>query len=562
MAAAIAKNVLGGQIEIISASDSHHRITKNAIETMQSKNIEIDKSVKYSLEEVQNKPFDLVITLCNKMREICPVFPGSPARLHWPLVDPEDVKDIHKKKEIYKKLADDLSYRIYSMKNNGIIESIREIRILFRTLLNNLTDGIIAHDLDRRIFFINDAAEKITGYKREEIIGRDCHKVFPGRFCGGDCSYCDEGIVSAPKYKFSRLFKHKKGHEINLEMSLVTLNPPGERTLGVLVIFNDVTEYVHLRKKLEETRGFNGIIGQHISMQKVFESIRELADVNVPILIQGETGTGKELVATALHQISKRADKPFVPINCGALPEGTLESELFGHVKGAFTGAINDRKGRFELAEGGTIFLDEIGEISQAMQVKLLRVLQDNCYVSVGGEKLIKANVRIICATNKDLKLLTKQGYFREDLYYRLAVVPINLPSLSERQSDIKLLVDYFLDKFSTDLGRSVREISEDALDYLKKYNWPGNVRELNNAIQYAVIKCENSNVIETYHLPPEITDYVFPAKQAQAGRPKSINSKAVLDTLKKVGGNKAKASKILGISRTTIYRLLKEQDV
>jgi transcriptional regulator with PAS, ATPase and Fis domain len=249
-----------------------------------------------------------------------------------------------------------------------------------------------------------------------------------------------------------------------------------------------------------------------------------------------------------------------VPINCGALPEGTLESELFGHVKGAFTGAIRDRKGRFELAEGGVIFLDEIAEVSHSMQVKLLRVLQEKCFVPVGGEKTIKMNARVICATNKDLKLLTQQGLFREDLYYRLAVVPINLPSLREKESDIRLLIEHFLDKYSVEIGKHVRDISHEALSVMVNYHWPGNVRELSNAVQYAMIKCNSGKgILEVEHLPPEILEYTGRETFTRAGRPQKINADNAREALEKTGGNKAKAAKLLNVSRTTLYRLLEE---
>ncbi|MFC2131850.1 sigma-54 interaction domain-containing protein, partial [Bacteroidota bacterium] len=375
--------------------------------------------------------------------------------------------------------------------------------------------------------------------------------------------FCDDRKFSDSKLRYPREFQRKNGEIRNLEMTVVTINPPNSKVTGALVIFRDLSEVVHLRKRLEHSRGFNGIIGRHVSMTKVFNTIHELADVKVPILIQGETGTGKEMVATALHQLSKRASGPFVPVNCGALPEGTLESELFGHVKGAFTGAIRDRKGRFELAKGGTIFLDEIAEVSPSMQVKLLRVLQENNFVPVGGEKNIKVNARVICATNKDLKLLTQQGLFREDLYYRLAVVPVNLPSLREKKSDINLLIEYFLDKYSTDIGKRVREISPEALSILMKYNWPGNVRELSNAVQYGMIKCNNGKgILEHEHLPPEILDFVNRNMPSRLGRPVKIDTEAVQETLALTGGNKAKAAKLLSVSRTTLYRIINQEDM
>ena len=339
-------------------------------------------------------------------------------------------------------------------------------------------------------------------------------------------------------------------------MSVVTTEMGSASALGALVIFRDVTDVIHLRNRLEQTRGFCGIVGRHPSMQRVFDAVRELADINVPILIQGESGTGKELVANALHRLSRRAAGPIVPVNCGALPEGTLESELFGHVKGAFTGAIHDRKGRFALAEGGTIFLDEIGEISPAMQVKLLRVMQDRLYMPVGGERSLKADVRVICATNKDLKQLTQQGLFREDLFYRLAVVPLTIPPLRERTSDIPLLVDHFLDKFSGDTARRVTRVTPAALARLESYAWPGNVRELGNAIQFGMIKC-HGDALDVQHLPPEIVTSQAGPAAAKAGRPAKLGVDRVADALSKSGGNRARAARLLGVSRTTLYRFL-----
>jgi len=563
MAAAFAKKIAPKNVTILSAGDKRHPIRQNAISAMKEINIDIPLRIKNSLNDIKSDHFDAVVTLCNHAKEICPTFPGAPARIHWPLSDPESEKDGKDKFNNYREIRDEIQRRVTSLFQLGLIDSIIEMRMLFGSLLNNLTDGVLAHDMDRKIFYFNKAAQQITGYELSEVIGRDCHEIFPGRFCGGDCSFCDDREFSDSKLRYPREFQRKNGETRNLEMTVVTINPPNSKVTGALVIFRDLSEVVHLRKRLEHSRGFNGIIGRHVSMTKVFDSIHELADVKVPILIQGETGTGKEIVATALHQLSKRASGPFVPVNCGALPEGTLESELFGHVKGAFTGAIRDRKGRFELAKGGTIFLDEIAEVSQSMQVKLLRVLQENNFVPVGGEKNIKVNARVICATNKDLKLLTQQGLFREDLYYRLAVVPVNLPSLREKKSDINLLIEYFLDKYSTDIGKRVREISPEALSILMKYNWPGNVRELSNAVQYGMIKCNNGKgILKQEHLPPEILDFVNRNMPSRLGRPVKIDTETVQETLALTGGNKAKAAKLLSVSRTTLYRIINQEDV
>ncbi|MEJ2110346.1 MAG: sigma-54 dependent transcriptional regulator, partial [Acidobacteriota bacterium] len=388
-------------------------------------------------------------------------------------------------------------------------------------------------------------------------------EVFPTRFCGGNCSFIEYPKEPAlSKLRYQRTLINKRGERKDLEMSVVIINTPlNEKMGGALVIFRDMTEIVQLRNQLEKSRGFCGMIGHHESMLEVFDTIRELADINVPILIQGESGTGKEMVATALHQLSKRSEGPFVPVNCGALPEGTLESELFGHVKGAFTGAIHDRKGRFALAEGGTIFLDEIGEISPSTQVKLLRVIQEKTYMPVGGEKSVRADVRVICATNNDLKQLTRQGLFRSDLYYRLAVMPINLPPLKKRGRDISLLARFFLEKYSADTGKNIREISSDAIKLLNHYNWPGNVRELANAIQYAMVKCR-TDLLNVEHLPPEIRDYSIPSGISKAGRPTKLDLGTVREALKDTGGNRSEAAKLLDVSRTTLYRFMEKHEV
>ena len=564
MAATFAANWASNNIEIVCAGDTKQELHPMALRVMEEAGETMPSSVIHTLEDIQLEPFDVVVTLCNHANEACPTLPGCPARIHWALKDPvkleSDEEDhIH---EAFVSIREEIRYRVKSLFKHGFLESAQQLRLTLGSLLDNLTDGVLAHDMDRRIFFFNRAAQEITGYNATEVIGRDCHEVFPNRFCGGDCAFCGWSQRTAQsRLRYPRTFINKNGERRDLEMSAVTINTPMNEIRGALVIFKDLTEMVQLRRRLEQNRGFCGIVGHHVSMQEVFNSIRELADINAPILIQGESGTGKEMVATALHQLSKRSSGPFVPVNCGALPEGTLESELFGHVKGAFTGAIHDRKGRFALAEGGTIFLDEIGEISPAMQVKLLRVIQEKTYMPVGGEKSLKSDVRVTCATNKDLKLLTQQGLFRSDLFYRLAVMPIQLPPLRDRASDIPILAEHFLDKFSTVTGKNVKEISPAALELLVQYNWPGNVRELGNAIQYGIVKCR-SGVLETPHLPPEIREYRQSKAPLKSGRPSKLELETVLDALRTSGGNRAKAARLLQVSRTTLYRFLEIHNV
>ena len=560
MAAGFARALAPRNVEIVCAGDRHWQINSAAARVMAEAEIPVPPRVEHTIEQIASEPFDVVITLCNSAREMCPTLPGSPARIHWPLVNPAgQVTDLAVLREaLYQQVLEDIRRRVSALFQDGFLDSILQVRITFTSLLDNLTDGVMAHDLDRRIYYFNEAAQKITGYDAREVIGQDCHEVFNGRFCGGDCSFCEGTRTTLPRVRYPESFTRKSGEVREMEMSVVTVNAPSGEETGALIIFRDITEIRYVRRKLEESRGFQGIIGRHPLMLKLYDTIQELADADVPILVQGESGTGKELVANALHQLSSRSSGPFVPVNCGALPEGVLESELFGHVKGAFTGAIRDKKGRFELAEGGTIFLDEIGEISPHIQVRLLRVLQERSFIPVGGERTIRTKAGILCATNRDLKELTAQGLFREDLYYRLAVVPFTLPTLKDRASDIPLLVDHFIEKFSSDTGKRVSGISREAMDLLMSYAWPGNVRELINAIQYGMIKCQGG-MMELRHLPPELSETATVARQSGPGRPATIDPEAVALSLKKAGGNKAKAARLLGISRTSLYRYLRK---
>jgi PAS domain S-box-containing protein len=436
-----------------------------------------------------------------------------------------------------------------------------ELRSTFNLLLNNMTDGVMAHDYQRRIFYFNEAAQQITGYQYSDVIGKDCHEVFPGGFCDEQCQLSSDFNAVSGKSSFATKFERKDGTILDLELSSVAVKSQDEKNPGVMIIFRDLTEVKQLRKKAELDQGFLGIIGQAPSMQRIYHSIRNLADVNVPILIQGESGTGKEMVANALHKLSSRAINPFVPVNCGALPEGTLESELFGHVKGAFTTAIRDKKGRFELADGGTIFLDEVADIPLATQVKLLRVLQEKNFVPVGGEKNVHVDVRVICACNTNLKQLVDRGLFREDLYYRLAVVPLDLPPLRERNGDIPLLVQHYIDRFSSELGKQARIVSPEALEKMIHYPWDGNVRELSNVIHYATIQCPGTS-LEIQHLPPEVRDYKHKTRKNKPGRPPKITSDDVTKTLEKTNGNQSEAAKLLGVNRATIYRIMRKSNM
>ncbi|MFW6055449.1 MAG: sigma-54 interaction domain-containing protein, partial [Thermodesulfobacteriota bacterium] len=323
--------------------------------------------------------------------------------------------------------------------NQPLLENLLADPRNLELVLDHLKDGIIAHDLQRNIFFFNRRAEEITGYSREEVLGRDCHQVFERPFCGERCSFCK---TEPPQFEVSEYRINiitKSGETRRIEMSALMMQDDAGRAVGVLATLRDITDLLNLQFKARELTGFHNIIGQDSQMIEIFKQIRDVAEYEFPVHIYGETGTGKELVAEAIHNESRGEAAPFVPINCGALPEGLIESELFGHVKGAFSGAVRDKKGRFELAHNGTIFLDEVGELPRHLQVKLLRFLQSGTFSRVGGEKTLGVEARVISATNKDLKKEIKTGAFREDLFYRLNVIPISLPPLRKRKNDIPL---------------------------------------------------------------------------------------------------------------------------
>jgi PAS domain S-box-containing protein len=421
-------------------------------------------------------------------------------------------------------------------------------------VLDNLKIGIIAHDLNRQIFYFNKEAERITGYDRKEVLGKDCHTVFGEPFCGGQCSFLGDETVCEDKGEYLNNIVTKNGESRRVEMSITAMRDKHGQDFGVIASLVDVTEIFDLSMRAHELTSFSGIIAKDSKMMTVFRQIRDVAGYDYPVHISGETGTGKELVANAIHNESHRNGAPFVPINCGALPESLIESELFGHVKGAFSGALRDKKGRFELADKGTIFLDEIAELSKQMQVKLLRFLQDGMFEKVGGEKTVCVNVRLISATNKDLKKEVQQKTFRKDLFYRLNVIPIHLPPLRERRNDIPLLVDHFLKEAGEMHNNIPPKISKEAISVMMGYHWPGNVRELQNAVQFAIVHC-SGDTISPGDLPMELNDQNSLGLSRRASR--KLNVEDVKTALIKTGGNKAKAARVLGVGRATLYRFL-----
>jgi sigma-54 dependent transcriptional regulator, acetoin dehydrogenase operon transcriptional activator AcoR len=499
--------------------------------------------------------YDLVVFFADAAKAPFPVLPGSPAVVRW---DVPGV-DLSSPSEGIGRLCKRIKQLVTDLFSQGYYQALVQAQRNSLLVLDNLQEGILAHDLQRNIFFFNKAAERITGYSRREILGRDCHLVFPEGFCKAECSFCDDQQAPPAAKRYPLIFRARSGEDRHIEMSTMPIKEFLGSPVGVVASFRDLTREHELASRLGEASRFSGIIGRDQKMLEVFNSIRELAVSNVSVLLQGESGTGKELVAASIHNEGNRAGKLFVPVNCGALPENLLESELFGHVRGAFTGAVRDKKGRFELADGGTIFLDEIGDITPAMQVKLLRVLQDGTFQRVGGEETLKVDTRIISATHKDLKKEIAAGRFREDLFYRLCVVPLSLPPLRARRQDIPILADSFLKRYLAEEERAEIILSSELMEILLSYHWPGNVRELQNVIRYLLVRCREE-IAHPRHLPPNLLEEprtVDASSLLTRTGKKKLNPTAVKQALAASGNNRVQAARALGVARATLYRFL-----
>ena len=555
MAEGFAKALCKSDVEVVSAGITASEIDPIAIKVMGEAGIDISKMKSKTFDDFTDKAFDIVVTISKKAAEWCPLFVGHPQQVDWNLTDPASVKgDDETTLMTFSHSRDHIKQLVDDLFNKGYFQSLCAALRCESLILDNVSEGIIAHDLNRKITMFNKSAQTITGYNRDEVVGRDCHEVFEGFLCGGKCLLPDgpQEIEECSCQELKMI--SKTGENLIVDRTVRSMVDANGREVGVMVILCDRTHEKILARKIGEARSFAGIIGQDEKMLEMFDLIGDLAQSNVSVLIQGASGTGKELVAAAIHNEGPRANKMFVPVNCGALPETLLESELFGHVKGAFTGAIRDKKGRFELADKGTIFLDEIGDISAAMQVKLLRVLQEGCFEKVGGEETIYVDVRVVSATNKNLSEEIMNGNFREDLYYRLNVVPVWLPPLRDRRNDIPLLAEYVLAQTLelSSLENNV-DFSDEVLGIMMSYDWPGNVRELQNWIQFALVRCKG-NIIMPEHLPPMPTNHIHP-HAVQHKRKLDVN--IVKEALLRTSGNKVKAAKVLGVSRATLYRFL-----
>jgi len=447
-----------------------------------------------------------------------------------------------------------------------------ELSRYWKTIVDTLHDGVMVVDPKGQVVAMNPAAERLTGYGEDELKGQSCRildctgcriigKGPAEQWCG---LYAD-GNVRAKKC----MITNKENRTVNVIKNASVLRNEKGTIIGAVETLTDMSEIVRqqeeilsLRRTLHLDEGYHGILGKSTVMQDLFELIDSVAPTDSPVMIQGESGTGKELVARAIHDVGPRAQKPFIKVNCASLNENLLESELFGHTRGAYTGADRDRIGRFEAAHGGTIFLDEIGDVPISTQVKLLRVLEEREIERVGDDRLIKVDVRIVSATHKSLDRLTAEGAFREDLYFRINVFPMQIPPLRRRPEDIPAIVQHFIRRNNEKTGKKILGLTPEAMEKLLSYSWPGNVRELRNAVDYAFVLCSSGGV-SAGHLPPKIA-----AREPAACPPPSLSPteakreverEELVRTLEETGGNRSEAARRLGVSRVTVWKRMKK---
>ena len=425
-------------------------------------------------------------------------------------------------------------------------------------ILDSINDGVFTVDRQWQITSFNRAAEQITGVPRRQAIGRSCCEVFRASICESACALRETLATGRPLVNRAVYILDARGRQIPISISTAVFKDDQGTIIGGVETFRDLSALQDLRKELEGKYTFADIVGRSHAMRRLFEILPQIAESDSSVLIEGASGTGKELFARAIHQLSRRRKKRFVAISCAALPDTLLESELFGYKAGAFTDARKDKPGRFALANGGTLFLDEIGEISPAMQVRLLRVLQERTYEPLGGVEPVKTDVRVVAATNKNLTKLVAKGAFREDLFYRIHVIGLKLPDLRDHREDIPLLVEHFIGKFNRLQGKDIAGVSDDVMARLMEYDYAGNIRELENIIEHAFVLCRGG-LIRAVHLPPQFHASEEQTVPSIAGMTLDAMERLLIsDALRRSNGNRAAAARQLGINPSTLFRKIK----
>lgn len=438
------------------------------------------------------------------------------------------------------------------------------------SLLDCIGDGVVTIGLDMKIRYMNRAMRELLGYEEGEPLEQlpSCHLLVQGSICSTQDCILERAIRNREKVRnYETVIQNKDGRKIPVSLNTDLLRDDGGNLIGIVETYRDLSQINELKAKLEQHTGSRTrgpLVARSKTLQRILDLLPQLANAKATVLIEGESGTGKELIAREIHRLSPRRDQPFVAVNCAALAEGVLESELFGHVKGAFTGAIADRLGRFEMAHKGTIFLDEIAEITPLAQVKLLRVLQESEFEKVGGNKTVKVDVRVIAATNKNLAEAVKEGKFRDDLYYRLQVFPIRVPPLRDRKEDLLPLIEHSIARLNRTMGKNVRQIDGPALKLLEAHRYPGNVRELENILEHAFIRCPD-HTIRSEHLP----EHLLSGRSRQERSPSetettsgttlaALEQEAIVQALEQTNWDYKRTCKVLGLSRSTLLRRIK----
>ena len=435
----------------------------------------------------------------------------------------------------------------------------------FKIILSSIADGVFTVNSDRVITIFNRAAERITGIAVSQAIGKHCQDIFHSDICE-NCLLKDTLETGIEAIDRPVNILNNRGEKIPISISTAVLKDEDGKVLGAVETFRDLSVIEHLRKEISKNYSLEDIISKSPKMHKLFAILPDFAESESTVLIQGPSGSGKELFARAIHNLSPRKNENYVVINCGTLPLQLFESELFGYVRGAFTDAIKDKKGKLAAAEGGTVLFDEIGDLPLPTQVKLLRLLQEREYEPLGSISPVKTDIRIITATNRDLKKLVAQAKFRDDLYFRLAVVKLELPSLKDKREDIPPLVDHFIRRFNAKTGKKIISVSPDVMSLLMRHDFPGNIRELENIIEHGFVLCRES-IIQRKHLPSEllqIDNELIPNKYSKKTPiTRSIDEQnQIISSLRNCRGNISEAAKELGIHRTTLWRKIKRHHI